>query len=117
MFEALFRQLEAALPGLRAIAVVGDDGIEVESHVRSELPHEVLSAEMNGILRNIDRLRREMDLGTLSEVMVRTDLQNILLFSLAEGVFILAVTDPAEATGRTRYEVQRVAHAFLDILK
>lgn len=118
MFDQQFTELLDTLPGLRAVAVVGDDGIEIESEVREgEVPHEVLSAEMNGILKTMQRLRSELALGRLSEFVVRTESQNIILFSLSEGLFILLVTDPSEATGKTRYEVQRIAHRFQDALK
>ncbi len=38
MFESIFRDLEQALPGMLAMAVVGDDGMEVESHIRRKCP-------------------------------------------------------------------------------
>jgi len=116
MFEAQFAQLEKAIPGLRAVSVVGDDGIVVEGHVKDDLPHDVLSAEMNGILRNLERLRSELGLGSLRELVLRMATQNILLFTLTQGLFILLVTEPTEATGRARYEVQRIAHGFVEIL-
>lgn len=117
MFESLFAGLEQTLPGMKAIALVGDDGIEVVSHVKTDLPHEVLSAEMNGILRNLDRLRQELELGKLNEVILRTQNQNIILFSLSEGLFILLVTEPTETTGRARFEIQRLAPQFIEIIK
>jgi predicted regulator of Ras-like GTPase activity (Roadblock/LC7/MglB family) len=117
MFKSLFAGLEQSLPGMKAIALVGDDGIEVDSYVKDDLPHEVLSAEMNGILRNLDRLRHELELGKLTEVILRTQNQNIILFSLAEGLFILLVTEPTETTGRARFEIQRLAPKFVEILK
>ncbi len=118
MFESQFDRLLDALPGVNALAVVGDDGIEIESRVRDgNVPHEVLSAEMNGVLKTMQRLRSELELGRLNELIVRTEAQNIILFALAEGLFILLVSDPAETTGRTRYEVQRIAHQFQDALK
>ena len=118
MFEPMFNRLLDSLPGVKALAVVGDDGIEIESRARAEdVPHEVLSAEMNGILKTMQRLRLELALGRLSELIVRTETQNIILFALSDGLFILLVSDPAETTGRTRYEVQRIAHQFQDALK
>ena len=117
MFEPQFSQLEQALPGLRAVAVVGNDGIEVDHFVKADLPHEVLSAEMNGVMRNLERLREELDLGRLGEVIVRTEMQNVVLLALSPEIFLLVVTDPQETTGKTRYEVQRLAHAFLEVLQ
>jgi predicted regulator of Ras-like GTPase activity (Roadblock/LC7/MglB family) len=117
MFESQFSRMEEALPGLRAVAVVGDDGIEVDHFVKGDLPHEVLSAEMNGVMRNLERLREELDLGKLGEVIIRTDSQNVLLLALSKEIFLLVVTAPEEATGKTRYEVQRLAAAFLEVLQ
>jgi predicted regulator of Ras-like GTPase activity (Roadblock/LC7/MglB family) len=117
MFEAVFSQIENALPGLRAISVVGDDGIEIDSYVKSDLAHEVISAEMTGILRTLDRAKSELSLGRLDEVVIRTDEENILLLSLNAGLFVLLVTDPTEATGRARYEVKRLAHQIIEILQ
>jgi predicted regulator of Ras-like GTPase activity (Roadblock/LC7/MglB family) len=117
MFSSLFKRMRDVLPGLRAVAVVGDDGIEVDRFVLEDLPHEVLSAEMNGVLRTLKRLRGEIALGSIHEVVIRTEAENILLCALAEGLFVLVVTDPATATGRSRFEVQRLAHEFQDVLK
>jgi len=117
MFKELFRDLEASIPGFRAGAVVGSDGIEIESHVPADLPHEVLSAELNGILRNLDRLQVEVGIGALEEVFVRTDVENILLMRLSPELFTLVITDRESPTGPARYAVQRMAHRFLAVLQ
>lgn len=116
MFEDIFQQLEQALPGMLAVAVVADDGIEIESRIRTEIPHEVMSAELNGALRNLKRLQQDLELGALREVIIRTEKENLLLFTITEGFFVLLVTTPAEATGKARYEIQRRAHLFLQLL-
>ena len=117
MFSDLFRHLEASIPALQAVTVVGRDGIEIQSHVRGDLPHEVLSAEMNGLLRNIERMGAELGMEMASEVIIRNQAQNMLLFSLSRDLFLLVITGPTSATGATRYQVQRVAHRFLDALQ
>jgi predicted regulator of Ras-like GTPase activity (Roadblock/LC7/MglB family) len=116
MFEPLFSQLDASIPGLRAVSVVGNDGIEIEQYVKSQLAHDVLSAEMTGILRTLERLHGELDLGKLQEVIVRTDLQNIFIVSLSGGLYILLVTDSASTTGKARYAVQKITHKFSELL-
>ena len=116
MFESIFRELEQALPGMLAVAIVGDDGMEVESHIRAEVSHEVMSAELNGVLRNLHRIQREQNLGAIQEVVIRTDRQNFLIFSMTGGLFVLLVTEPSETTGKARYEVQRRAHQINEIL-
>ncbi|MCI4398370.1 MAG: hypothetical protein JHC34_05965 [Acidobacteria bacterium] len=113
MFDLTFRRLEEALPGFRAAAVVGSDGIEIEAWVRSELPHEVLSAELNGLLRNLDRLQSEIGIGVLEEMAIRTSEENLLMLRLSPELFILAITDASQPTGKARYEIQRLAHLFL----
>lgn len=116
MFEVLFKKMEEKIAGFRFAAVVGDDGMEVEMYMKSELPHEILSAEMNGIVRTINRMQDELNLGKLSEMVIRAEEQNVILFSLQEGLFILVVTEASEATGRTRYLIQAIAHEFMSIL-
>ncbi len=117
MFREQFRALEGLVPGFRAAAVVGSDGIEIESHVVADLPHEVLSAELNGTLRNLDRLREEAGIGDLEEVVIRTSGENLLLLRLSPELFVLTITDASQPTGRARYEVQRLAHEFLRALR
>jgi predicted regulator of Ras-like GTPase activity (Roadblock/LC7/MglB family) len=116
MFESIFRDLEQALPGMLAVAVVGDDGMEVESYIRKEVPHEVMSAELNGVLRNLHRIQLEQALGRVEEVVIRTEGQNLLMFSLTGGLFVLLVTESSETTGKARYEVGRRAHQLIQIL-
>lgn len=117
MFKDLFRILEETVPGFRAAAVVGSDGIEIESHVVDSPAHEVLSAELNGTLRNLDRLKEEAGIGGLREVVIRTDAENLLMLRLSDELFVLMITAAGEATGRARYEVQRLAHRFLAALQ
>lgn len=117
MFKEIFRELAAAIPGFRAGSVVGSDGIEIQSHVPSDLPHEVLSAELNGILRNLDRLKADVGIGLLEEVVVRTDSENILLLRLSPDMFVLVITDRDNPTGPARYAIQRMAHRFMAVLQ
>ena len=117
MFEQLFTRLEQTIPGLRSVSVVGEDGIEVESHApHASFPMDVLGAEMNGILRTMERLQKESELGKPTEVCIRTRVHNVMLYDLAGGVFLLVVTEPFELTGRVRFEVQRLLHEFTAVL-
>jgi predicted regulator of Ras-like GTPase activity (Roadblock/LC7/MglB family) len=116
MFKAIFQELERSLPGILAISVVGDDGMEVESHICEEVPHEVMSAELNGVMRSLHRIQMEQDLGQIGEVVIRTTKQNILLVSLSGGLFVLLVTSSSVPTGKARYEVQRQVHRFVELL-
>ena len=116
MFREVFSEIEAQVPDLQAISLVGRDGIEIDSRVREDLPHEVLSAEMNGLLRNLERLESEFGLGKTEEMVIRTAAQNILLFALSREIFVLVITGPSSATGQTRYHIQRQAHRFLEVL-
>jgi len=116
MFRKIFQSLEETNPGLKSISVVGRDGIEVDHYVREDLPHDVLSAEMNGILKNLERMAAEYGLESILEVVIRSKDQNILLLNLSEELFLLMITDPEETTGKARYEIKRHAHRFLEAL-
>jgi predicted regulator of Ras-like GTPase activity (Roadblock/LC7/MglB family) len=116
MFREVFAEMEATIPDLQAICLVGRDGIEIDSYVHEDLPHEVLSAEMNGLLRNLERLEKEFGLGRTDEMIIRTQAQNILMVALSRDLFVLVITGPSTATGRARYQVQRLAHSFVELL-
>ena len=62
MFRDIFQGLERSIPGLRSVSVVARDGIEVDHFVREDLPNDVFSAEMNGILKNLERMAEEYEL-------------------------------------------------------
>lgn len=117
MFSALFDELHRTVPGLKAVFVVGDDGIEVGGTRFEELPHEVLSAEMSGLLKTLKRLREEIALGAPRDLAIRTDAEILLLCPLQEGLSILLVAGEGTPTGLARYQVQRLAHRFQEALK
>lgn len=116
MFKELFRLLEERVKGFRAVVVVSGDGIEIESKINSAFSHEILSAELNTILRHLDRLREDSQIGAYEEVVIKTDRENICLVKLSNEMFILFVTDTGEPTGHSVYEVKRLAPDFLEIL-
>lgn len=117
MFRNLFEEIAASVPGFRAAAVVGSDGIEIESFVVESLPHEVLSAELNGMMRNLERMREEAGIGALLDAVLRTKQENILLMTLSDELFVLVILSAEHPTGKARYEIQRQAHRFLAILQ
>ncbi len=116
MFRDIFHSLEEAIPGLRLVSVVARDGIEVDYFVREDLPHDVFSAELNGVLKNLERIAEEYELHSISEVVIRAKEHNILLLNLSQEVFVLVFIAPEEPTGKARYEIQRHAHRFLEVL-
>ena len=116
MFKELFRLLEERVKGFKAVVVVSGDGIEIESKINSAFSHEILSAELNTVLRHLDRLREDSQIGGYEEVIIRTDRENICLVKLSKEIFILFVTETSEPTGRSVYEVKRLAPEFLAIL-
>lgn len=117
MFSALFEELHRSVPGLKAVSVVGDDGIEVDGRRFEELPHDVLSAEMNGLLKTLKRLQGEIALGAPRDLAIRTEAETVLLCPLQEGLSVLLVAGEGTPTGLARYHVQRLAHRFLEALK
>ncbi len=49
-------------------------------------------------------------------MIIRTDRENICLVKLSREIFVLFVTETSEPTGRSVYEVKRLAPEFLKIL-
>jgi|YNPNPStandDraft_1061719.scaffolds.fasta_scaffold16985_4 predicted regulator of Ras-like GTPase activity (Roadblock/LC7/MglB family) len=117
MFSALFEELHRSVPGLKAVSVVGDDGIEVDGRRFEELPQEVLSAEMSGLLKTLKRLREEISLGLPRDLVIRTDAETLVLCPLQEGLSVLLVAGEGTPSGLARYHVQRLAHRFLEALQ
>ncbi len=116
MFEEIFAQIENRLKGFKAISVVSSDGIEIASKIKEELPHEILSAELNNILHNLERLKSDISIGSYEEVIIKTDQENVILIKMSDDAFVLLVTDKTDPTGRSVYEVQRLAFNFLEML-
>jgi predicted regulator of Ras-like GTPase activity (Roadblock/LC7/MglB family) len=116
MFKELFRLLEERVRGFKAVVVVSGDGIEIESKIKSAFSHEILSAELNTILRHLDRLKEDSQIGSYEEVIIRTDKENICLIKLSREMFVLFVTETYEPTGHSVYEVKRLSPDFLKIL-
>ncbi len=117
MFSVLFDELHRSVPGLKAVSVVGDDGIEVDGRRYEELPQEVLSAEMNGLLKTLKRLREEIALGAPRDLVIRTDAEVLLLCPLQGGLSVLVVAGEGTSAGLARYHVQRLAHRFVEALQ
>lgn len=117
MFSALFDELQRSVPELKFVSVVGDDGIEVDGRRFQDLPHEVLSAEMSGLLKTAKRLGEELSLGTPTDLVIRTDAELLLLCTLQEGLSVLVVAGEGTPAGLARYHVQRLAHRFLEALQ
>lgn len=107
MFEKIFDEIESKIADFKAISVVSMDGIEIESRIKEDLQHEVLSAEMNGILQHLKRLKDDVSIGLYEEVVIKTEKENICLIKINEEVFVLIVTGKSVPTGKVIYEVVR----------
>lgn len=116
MFETVFGKLEERLKGFRAAVFVSVDGIEIEARVKEELSHEVLSAELNSILQHLERLNKDVSLGSYEEVIIKTDKENVCLIKISKEAFILLIIEKSETTGKAIYEVERLIPEFLEIL-
>ena len=49
-------------------------------------------------------------------MVIRAQEQNVILFALHEGIFILVVTDASETTGKARYIIKSLADEFMSVL-
>ena len=113
MFREVFAEMEATIPDLQAVCLVGRDGIEIDSYMQEDLPHEVLSAEMNGLLRNLERLEKEFGLGRTDEMIIRTQTQNILMLALSRDLFVLVRAPPPPVQHRQRHSRRNVSYLWV----
>ncbi len=98
------------LEGIRALALVGADGMVIESEATAaglDLDLEMLSAEMVALVRAIGTNHRELEVGRVHSFHVATDRYRLLLGEVVEGNFLLLVIDPSISPGRARFELRR----------
>ncbi len=108
MFSGLLQKMVDHLDGARAAAIMGLDGIVVESASRQELLElELRAAEYSTLLHNSMRTASDTGLGDLQEMVIVTDQETLLIRLLNPSYFILLALDPATNLGRARFELRK----------
>jgi predicted regulator of Ras-like GTPase activity (Roadblock/LC7/MglB family) len=78
-FDEILNELAGEVTGYGACALVGIDGINVASNVRSKLDTETISAQMTMLIRLLDSSVEKLGAGTLEDNLTTTENAYILM--------------------------------------
>ncbi|MDD5564379.1 MAG: roadblock/LC7 domain-containing protein [Thermoanaerobaculaceae bacterium] len=114
---------EDALTGVRecagvSVTVISDrDGIPVTSWSERSEDVEELIAEYSTFLRDVTSANRELQLGALDQVAVVAERKVVLITSITDTYFLLAVVgrdgNPGKARFASRLAAHRLRHEFV----
>ncbi len=113
MFLERLSQVSARIEGARALTLVGEDGIAVESVSSSpDLDLDLIAAELIAQLRGIAHDNREFRMGEVQQFSVTTDRYTFIVSAVARGYFLLLVLGECGVHGRARFELRRARQLF-----
>ena len=105
-----------AIPGVRASAVVGRDGLVIESSGGDGMHIEALGALASTGIGSMELVGREFGQGELDIVISEFAGGTIIMCSLSPREILALVTTPQCPIGRIRYEVKRYRELLRDLL-
>jgi predicted regulator of Ras-like GTPase activity (Roadblock/LC7/MglB family) len=113
MFLERLHEIVGRIDGTLALAIVGRDGIAVESVCTdSSLDLEMLAAELVAQLRAIAEDQRDLSNGPVQEFSVATDRRTLMVSSVAQGYYLLLVLGQQANLGKARFELRRAPLLF-----
>lgn len=113
MFLERLSKIAHRIDGTMALALVGADGIPVESVCSEDnLDIEMLSAELVTQARTVSENHRDLSVGTLRQFSITTEELTLILSSLTGEYFLLLVLGQAANYGRARFELRRARLLF-----
>lgn len=101
--------------GSFAASVMGFDGIPIETVEAAATPGvelQTLLVEYSGILSQVRQAAEQLQMGSASEVSIRTEKMVAVARLLTPDYFVVVALDPEGNVGRARYEL-RVASGRL----
>jgi predicted regulator of Ras-like GTPase activity (Roadblock/LC7/MglB family) len=105
-------------PGVRAGALVGEDGLTVEEwHAPADdcdLPG--LCAEIVRFFRDSDRITKENGLGTTGEICLAGDRALVFVRRVTEEYCLLVVTSTGTVPGKCRFLLRQAARRTREML-
>jgi len=113
MLKTALEEATRRVPGCRAAALVGRDGIVVEHWSSGAGPAvEALAGELTPLLRAVESLATQTDAGELREILVRLASWSCLVKPMTEEIFLVIVADSDTVPGRLRFEALRASSRF-----
>jgi predicted regulator of Ras-like GTPase activity (Roadblock/LC7/MglB family) len=113
VFRETLRRIAERVEGARSAAIVGLDGIPVESFSIAQTPSiETVAAEMLALLKAAQNPRGEAVPGPVRELALVTDESRILLSRVSREYYLLLLLGGEGGLGRGRYELAKAALAL-----
>lgn len=108
MFVDRLRRIAERIGNVRALSLVAQDGIPVESvNSDEDLDLEALAAELITQVRGIADDHRELSVGDVQHFAVETDECTLMVSSVTDAFYLLLVLGPEGSYGRARFELRR----------
>lgn len=115
MIERILRTF-TSIPGVRATAIVGRDGLVIESSPGSGIDMDALGALASTGVVSMETVGRDFGKGDLDIVISEFTGGTIIMCSLSRKEILAMVTDPNCPIGKIRYEVKRYRELLRDLL-
>jgi predicted regulator of Ras-like GTPase activity (Roadblock/LC7/MglB family) len=117
MLRRRLHEIAARLGAVGALALVGPDGIPVETVAFDRaLDVEMLCAELVALVRAMEENHRELPLGTLRGFEVASERYRISTHAVGGGFWLLLAAPASEPVGRARFELRRSPLVLADDL-
>jgi predicted regulator of Ras-like GTPase activity (Roadblock/LC7/MglB family) len=113
VFRDTLRGIAERVEGARAVAIVGLDGISVETYgVVQDISIELVAAELLAFLKSAQNPRTEMFSGQIRELIVGGEGHRIVLSRISRGYYLLLLLGGEGILGQSRYELAKAASAL-----
>ena len=117
MFLDRLSKVANRIEGTAALALVGADGIPVESVCSDEsLDVEMLSAELVSQVKTISDNHRELSVGPVRHLTIATEKQTLMVSAVTNSYYLLLILAQQANLGRARFELRRARLLFEDEL-
>ena len=119
MLDQALRQVADRLEDAWYLALLGPDGIAIES---LELPGhqgldlELVCVETASLLRALAQSQEEFDDGSVASLAVSLDKAQFVLSRFDDDVYLLAVASKANPLSRLQFELRRISLHMQDLL-
>jgi predicted regulator of Ras-like GTPase activity (Roadblock/LC7/MglB family) len=108
MLRSRLSEIAARIGSVGALALVGPDGIPVETLTFDRaLDIDMLCAELVALVRAMEENHRELPLGSLRGLDVAAERYRVSIQGVGGGFWLLLAMPASEAVGRARFEMRR----------
>jgi predicted regulator of Ras-like GTPase activity (Roadblock/LC7/MglB family) len=112
-FRDTLRGIAERVEGARAVAIVGLDGISVETFgLAQDVSIELVAAELLAFLKSAQDPRAEMFSGQIRELTIVGDESRIVLSRISRRYYLLLLLGREGILGQGRYELAKAAAAL-----